>query len=217
MEKGYFITFEGMEGCGKSTQSRLLAEAFEKAGYNVTLDRSPGSTPIAEKLRKILKEPTPGEKIAPETELLLFGACHSQMVRERILPVLEKGGVFLSDRFCDSTLAYQGFARGLGADAVKWINSYACGNCHPDLTILLDLPPEKGIERAVVRSGKENGNIAEDRFDSETISFHKKVREAFLAMAEEEKERFIVVDAAMCIEGIQKKIREEVHVRLGVF
>lgn len=216
MEKGYFITFEGMEGCGKSTQSRLLAEALQKAGYRVTQDRSPGSTPVAEKLRRILKEPAEGEKIAPETELLLFGACHSQMVKERILPVLEKGGVFISDRFCDSTLAYQGFARGLGCEAVKWINAYACGNCRPDLTILLDLPPEKGVERAIDRSGRENSNIKEDRFDSESLSFHKKVREAFLTLAEGEKERFIVVDASLSIETIQKKIREEVHVRLGI-
>ena len=216
MEKGYFITFEGMEGCGKSTQIRLLAAALEVAGYAVTADRSPGSTPAAEKLRRILKEPVEGEKIAPETELLLFGACHSQMVKERILPVLEKGGIFLSDRFCDSTLAYQGVARGLGLEAVRWINDYACGKCRPDLTILLDLPPEKGIARAVDRSGKENSNIRKDRFDSESMLFHNNVRNAFLALAEAEKDRFVVVDAAESVEFIHRKILEAIHVRLGI-
>ena len=215
MHKGYFITFEGAEGCGKSTQIRLLGEDLEKAGLSVKVSRSPGGTPVAEKIRKILKEATAGEDLEPETELLLFGACHSQMTANLIRPLLEKGVIVLSDRFCDSTLAYQGYARNLGAETVKKINSYACRGLKPDLTILLDLEVEEGLRRARERAG-DALTLAADRFDSEKLSFHQAVRNAFLRLAAEEKERFAVISAKGSVEEVHLRIREEVHARLGI-
>ena len=215
MRKGYFITFEGAEGCGKSTQIRLLGEDLEKAGLSVKVSRSPGGTPVAEKIRKILKEATAGEDLEPETELLLFGACHSQMTANLIRPLLEKGVIVLSDRFCDSTLAYQGYARNLGAETVKKINSYACRGLKPDLTILLDLEVEEGLRRARERAG-DALTLAADRFDSEKLSFHQAVRNAFLRLAAEEKERFAVISAKGSVEEVHSRIREEVHARLGI-
>ncbi|MBO4305289.1 MAG: dTMP kinase [Lentisphaeria bacterium] len=215
MHKGYFITFEGAEGCGKSTQIRLLGEDLEKAGLSVKVSRSPGGTPVAEKIRKILKEATAGEDLEPETELLLFGACHSQMTANLIRPLLEKGVIVLSDRFCDSTLAYQGYARNLGADTVRKINSYACRGLKPDLTILLDLEVEEGLRRARERAG-DALTLAADRFDSEKLSFHQAVRNAFLRLAAEEKERFAVISAKGSVEEVHLRIREEVHARLGI-
>ena len=215
MRKGYFITFEGAEGCGKSTQIRLLGEDLEKAGLPVKVSRSPGGTPVAEKIRKILKEATAGEDLEPETELLLFGACHSQMTANLIRPLLEKGVIVLSDRFCDSTLAYQGYARNLGAETVKKINSYACRGLKPDLTILLDLEVEEGLRRARERAG-DALTLAADRFDSEKLSFHQAVRNAFLRLAAEEKERFAVISAKGSVEEVHLRIREEVHARLGI-
>ncbi|MBO5762117.1 MAG: dTMP kinase [Lentisphaeria bacterium] len=213
--KGYFITFEGAEGCGKSTQIKLLGEALQKAGKAVTISRSPGGTAVAEKIRTILKEPTAGEDLEPETELLLFGACHSQMTANLIKPVLDKGGILLSDRFYDSTIAYQGYARNLGVESVKWINSYACRNLKPDLTILLDMDPEEGIKRAKERAGNA-ATLAGDRFDSEKLSFHHAVRNAFLLLAKEDPGRFAVIDANGSIEEVHQKILEAVHVYLGI-
>ena len=213
--KGYFITFEGAEGCGKSTQIKLLGEALQKAGKDVTISRSPGGTAVAEKIRTILKEPTAGEDLEPETELLLFGACHSQMTANLIKPVLDKGGILLSDRFYDSTIAYQGYARNLGVESVKWINSYACRNLKPDLTILLDMDPEEGIKRAKERAGNA-ATLAGDRFDSEKLSFHHAVRNAFLLLAKEDPGRFAVIDANGSIEEVHQKILEAVHVYLGI-
>ena len=215
MHKGCFITFEGAEGSGKSTQISLLGEDLEKAGLSVKVSRSPGGTFVAEKIRKILKEATPGEDLEPETELLLFGACHSQMTANLIRPLLEKGVIVLSDRFCDSTLAYQGYARNLGADTVRKINSYACRGLKPDLTILLDLEVEEGLRRARERAG-DALTLAADRFDSEKLSFHQAVRNAFLRLAAEEKERFAVISAMGSVEEVHLRIREEVHARLGI-
>lgn len=214
-QKGYFITFEGAEGCGKSTQIQLLGEALKKAGKEVVVSRSPGGTPVAEKIRKLLKEPTAGEDLEPETELLLFGACHSQMTANLIKPVLDKGGILLSDRFYDSTIAYQGYARNLGVESVKWINSYACRSLKPDLTILLDMDPQEGISRAKERAGNAE-NLAADRFDSEKLSFHHSVRNAFLRLAEEEPQRFAVISAAGTIGEVHNSIREAIHARLGI-
>ncbi|MBR2365111.1 MAG: dTMP kinase, partial [Lentisphaeria bacterium] len=213
--KGYFITFEGAEGCGKSTQITLLGEALKKAGRRVTVSRSPGGTVVAEKIRKLLKEPTSGEDLEPETELLLFGACHSQMTANLIKPVLAKGGILLSDRFYDSTIAYQGYARNLGVESVKWINTYACRNLKPDLTILLDMDPVEGIRRARERAGSAE-TLAADRFDSEKLSFHHSVRNAFLRLAGEEPERFAVIAANGSIQEVHNRILEAVHAHLGI-
>ena len=153
MRKGRFITLEGGEGTGKSTQVRLLAESFRKAGIPVLPLRSPGGTAVAEQLRNILKTKTPGEDLLPETELLLFGACHAQMCENAVKPAMEKGQWVVCDRFTDSTTVYQGYVRGLPLDTVERINSLACRGIEPDLTILLDIDPETGMSRAVGRNG----------------------------------------------------------------
>ena len=204
-KKGRFITFEGMEGCGKSTQIALLAEALTARGLAVEVSRSPGGTPVAEKIRTLLKVRTKGDELTPEAELLLFGACHAQMTRRLILPVLERGGILLSDRFFDSTTAYQGYARGLDLDLVLRINRFACGELEPDLTLVLDLDPELGIERSRCR-----GALETDRFDSEKMKFHHDVRNAFLTLARLDPGRFRVIDASRTPEQVHQQIMEAV-------
>ena len=205
-KKGCFITFEGMEGCGKSTQIELLAQKLTALGRQVTVSRSPGGTPTAEKIRTLLKTRTGGDDLTPEAELLLFGACHAQMTRHLIRPVLEQGGILLSDRFFDSTTAYQGYARGLDLDMVLRINRFACGELEPDLTLLLDLEPELGVERSRRRGSAEN-----DRFDSEKMKFHHDVRNAFLLLAGQNPHRFRVIDAAQTPEEVHNQIMEALH------
>ena len=205
-KKGCFITFEGMEGCGKSTQIRLLADRLTALGYPVEVARSPGGTPVAEKIRTLLKVRTPGDDLTPEAELMLFGACHAQMTRNLIEPVLKRGGILLSDRFFDSTTAYQGYARGLNLEMVLQINRFACGTLEPDLTLLLDIAPETGIERSRRRAA-----LDDDRFDSEKMKFHHDVRNAFLELARQNSRRFRVIDASLPPELVHKQIMEKVH------
>ena len=209
--KGFFITLEGGEGCGKSTQLPLLAEALRGMfpGREVVAARSPGGTPVAEKIRALLKERM-AEEIAPETELLLFGACHAQMTRTLIRPALERGAILVSDRFFDSTIVYQGVARGLGKDTIRAVNAFACGDLKPDLTLLLDLDPSAGSRRAHARAAVEN-----DRFDSESPAFHQAIRAGFLALAQEEPDRFAVIDASGTVESVHNAVMEAVRDKLA--
>ena len=203
---GRFITFEGMEGCGKSTQIRLLAEFLIARGHRVTASRSPGGTPVAEKIRTLLKVRTADDELTPEAELLLFGACHAQMTQHLILPALERGEILLSDRFFDSTTAYQGYARGLDLEMVLRINRFVCGGVEPDLTLLLDIDPELGIERSRRRAALED-----DRFDSEKLKFHHDVRNAFLELARLNPHRFRVIDASRSQQAVHHQILEAVR------
>ena len=148
MQQGKFITLEGGEGTGKTTQAALLAKALEDAGYPVLLLRSPGGTAVAEQLRNILKTKTPEEDLLPETELLLFGACHSQMCEYAVKPALAAGKWVVCDRFFDSTTVYQGYVRGLPLEVVEQINQFACRTVVPDMTILLDIDPETGYDHS---------------------------------------------------------------------
>lgn len=213
MGKGFFITLEGMEGCGKSTQCRMLGEKLSKAGREVIVTRSPGGVPSAEKIRDILKIRDESEELLPQTELLLFGACHSQMVSNLIRPALERGAVIVCDRFFDSTMAYQGYARGLDRDFVAQINEFSCGGLKPDLTLVLDIAPEKGVHRSRIRAttSAQQQDFESDRFDSEAMTFHKAVREAFLDMASKEKSRFRVIDASKNVENVHAEIMEAVN------
>ncbi len=214
MTRGFFITLEGGEGCGKTTQQRMLAEALQTkfSGREIIADRSPGGTPVAEKIRSILKERNELEDLLPQTELLLFGACHSQMVNTMIRPALERGAILVIDRFIDSTCVYQGCARGLDPAFIQQINSFACGSTKPDLTILLDLPVETGLART---QSREPGTAAQDRFDSESVAFHEAIRRGFLTLAEQEKDRFAVVDASRDAESVHRSIMEVIHGKLG--
>lgn len=206
---GLFITFEGTEGCGKSTQIRALATHLEQAGRQVLQTREPGGTPLGEAVRNLLQHDSAGEKMTPEAELLLFTASRAQLTRERIAPALAKDQIVLCDRFMDSTTVYQGVARQIDPEIVAHINRFAIGNARPDLTILIDIEAEVGLNRARSRSGDQL-----DRMEREAIEFFKAVREGYLKLVKSEPERFIVLDGADSVETLQDKIREAVEPRL---
>lgn len=215
LKRGFFISLEGGEGCGKSTQLPLLANSMRTRfpGREILETRSPGGTPAAEQLRDLLKKRVNGEILSAETELLLFAACHSQMVRTLIRPALERDAVVLTDRFCDSTVVYQGCARGLDLTFVRTVNRFACGGVSPDKTILLDLDPETALARTRLRVGKNAA--AQDWFDSETLDFHRAVRSGFLSLAASEPERFIVIDASNPPGDVHLAILEALRDVLG--
>ncbi len=212
--RGRFITLEGGEGTGKTTQAALLGEAFAKAGLPARVVRSPGGTAVAEKLRTILKTREPGEELASETELLLFGACHSQMVETLLKPELERGTCIISDRFVDSTKVYQGYARGLDIQMLDGINRFACRGVMPDLTIVLDLEPELGIRRSTGRVAK--AEFENDRFDSETLAFHTAVRNGFLELARQEPGRIKIISAEGSVEDVARAVKDCVTHELGL-
>ena len=205
MADGKFITFEGPEGAGKSTQLKLCAEYLRSRNMEVITTREPGGTPLAEQLRGILKTHSGDEKLHPETELLLMEAARSQHMRELILPALERGCTVLCDRFYDSTAAYQGAARNIDRKLIDDLNLFASGFRKPDLTFILDLDVESGFRRA----GKRAETAGEyDRFEAETRSFHLRVREAFLAIAAAESCRVKVVNAEGTPEEVFERIAE---------
>jgi dTMP kinase len=200
---GKFITFEGGEGAGKSTQLTRLAERFRALGARVLCLREPGGTPFGEKMRDVLKQP--GSAIQPSAEALLFAACRAQLVADVITPALTGGQVVLCDRFIDSTVAYQSGGRGLDRALIESANRLACGPVRPDLTILLDLDPFRGLGRASVR---DHGQP--DRFEVLGADFHRKVRDLYHALAKDEPARFFVVDAARPPEVIEEEIWHEI-------
>ena len=211
---GIFLTLEGGEGCGKSTQLERVAEALRaKSGREVVTARSPGGTAVAEKIRAILKTREPGEDLLPETELMLFGACHAQMCEHMIRPALARGAVVISDRFTDSTLVYQGCARRIAPETVARVNEFVCRGTRPDLVLVLDIPVKLGLRRTTSRSG---GTTENDRFDSESTAFHTAVRNGFLELARREPGRFAVIDASPPPEEVTKSILEAIHARLAI-
>lgn len=195
--KRIFITFEGIEGCGKSTQSLLLKEFLEESGVPVMHTREPGGPKISEEIRKILLS-NDNVEMVPETEMLLYMASRSQHTAEWILPALDEGKLVISDRYYDSTLAYQGAARKLDRTIIDVITKFATYNLVPDLTILIDLPAEKGLSRI----HKDDA----DRLESESMDFHRKVRNGFLDLAKSEKERYLIVDGTGTIDEIHSQI-----------
>lgn len=207
---GFFMTFEGIEGCGKSTHVTLLAQALQARGLSVVATREPGGTEIGQTLRQILlhSSVTP---LAKGTELLLMLADRAQHVQDVILPGLRDGKVVISDRFVDSTVAYQGYGRGIERDLLARLNGFACGDCLPTLTILLDLPVDEGLRRAGKRRG---ANEAVDHFEAESVAFHQRVREGFLSVARAEPQRVHVVDSRRPLEEIHQEIVEVVQTRL---
>ena len=182
-----FITLEGIEGSGKTTQLRKLAERIP----DVLLTKEPGGTPTADRIRAILLDTR--EKIDPVAELFLFAASRRQHVMEVIRPALASGRVVICDRFTDATLAYQGFGRLLDLDRLRWLNEWATDSLHPDLTLIFDLPEEAGLTRA--RSRNSAAPVDEGRFELEDLRFHRRVREGYLALATAEPDRYAVIDA----------------------
>jgi len=214
----YFITFEGIEGCGKTTQIRLLSAVLKEAGYRVTLTREPGGCPIADKIRAILLD-ADNSAMTPSAELLLYAAARAQHINEVITPALVRGEIVLCDRFTDATLAYQGYGRGLDKGTIKQLNAMATDGCSPNLTILIDCPVETGLKRARARieaaTRSDASSTREERFELESLQFHQRVREGYLALAAEEPQRFIVVNGDDAMEGIAAAITTSVTARLG--
>ena len=193
MKKGRFITFEGGEGCGKSTQIRRLEAYLKEKGVEVLVTREPGGTRLAELIRGLLKD----EKDDPpcdRAELLLFLAARAQLVKNVIVPALDSGVWVLSDRFSDSTFAYQGYGRGLDLKILKIANDFACDSLKPDLTILLDVPPE--VASARMRKREKETNTEADRIELAGDEFHRKLREGFYALAAAESDRIHTIDAS---------------------
>jgi dTMP kinase len=192
---GLFITFEGTEGSGKTTQLRLLQDRLEQLGQRVTPNQEPGGTPIGKDIRRILLDPANSE-MASETELLLMFASRTQAAAEVIRPALLRGEVVLSDRWTDSSLAYQGAARGLGFSTVLDLHRLALGDLYPDLTICVSIDIETGLLRANSRNRKVASGHQEARIDRQSLDFHRKVGEAYRAIAQSEPHRFRIVDGS---------------------
>ncbi|OHB28273.1 MAG: dTMP kinase [Desulfuromonadaceae bacterium GWC2_58_13] len=203
----FFITFEGIEGCGKSTQAGLLAKRLTGRRMSVLTTREPGGCPIADAIRQILLDPA-NTTLVPRAELLLYAAARAQHVTEVIEPALRKGLIVICDRFTDATLAYQGFGRGLDIDLIHTLNQVATGGIQPDLTLLLDMPQEEGLKRAIQRNTA--ASLAhEERFERETLEFHGKVRNGYRQMAGR-SDRFRVIDAQGNIDTVAGRINQAV-------
>jgi dTMP kinase len=208
--KGTFITFEGGEGSGKSTQARLLAGYLKQKGYDVISTREPGGTEIGDAVRAVLLNPEFRE-MGNVTELLLLAASRAQNVHERVKPGLERGSVVICDRFIDSTLAYQGYGRNFDLKLLEALNRLATGGVTPDLTILLDLPAEIGLKRAKALDKGEAKDGEGDRIEQEDIEFHLRLRKGFLELAEREPDRFRTLEVAGDIETTQGRVVQVVE------
>ena len=202
-----FITFEGPEGSGKTTQIRLLVEWLRKQGYDVVLTREPGGTDIGNQIRGVLHDPH-NTAMDAGAEFLLYSADRAQHVAQRIRPALAAGQIVISDRYADSTLAYQGYGRGLDLGAMRTITAFATDGLAPDLTLYLDIAPEEGLQRRQVGGDEWN------RLDAETPEFHQRVRAGYLELVRQEPERWAVIDGNRSVEEVQAEIRARVEARL---
>lgn len=200
-----FITFEGIEGCGKTTQVRLAGDDLRKRRIPVLVTEEPGGAPLGKHIRKLLLNQ--GEcRIDAKAELLLFAAARAQHVQEMILPALAEDRVVLCDRFSDATLAYQGFGRGLNLAFIQSLNEFSATTLRPDLTILFDLSVETGLKRAISRIAHIRGAPREDRFESEDRAFHQRIRDGYLALAKDEPKRFRIIDASRDVQAIHEEV-----------
>lgn len=201
--RGKFITFEGIDGSGKSTQARLLAGELRLQGYDVLATMEPGGTPLGRRLREAFLETE--EAVAPLAELLLFAADRAQHVEFLVKPALQDGKIVVSDRFADATAAYQGAGRGFSEKTINQIVNLATGGLQPDLTLFFDLPIEKAVLRAKTRGDDET---VRNRMDSETTDFYRRVREAYLKIAEKESKRFRIVEADGSVAEVRARVME---------
>jgi dTMP kinase len=199
--KGLFIAFEGCEGCGKSTQAGLLYDELLHLNIAAVLTHEPGGTPLGDRVRKILKIKR-DYAISPLAELLLFNSCRAQLIRDVILPALSKGVNVICDRFTGSTLAYQGYGRGLDINTVASINRTATGGLEPDLVFLLDLQPQAGLKR--------KRDTGDDRFEAEDIAFHSRVRDGYLELARRDTARWVVLDAQQSRAALGKTVLDRI-------
>lgn len=200
--KGCFITVEGTDGSGKSTQIELLMRYLNEKGLDIVFSREPGGTEISEKIREIILDIN-NDKMTGTTEALLYAAARSQHVEEKIIPALEEGKIVICDRFVDSSIAYQGAARNLGADVIMQMNSFALHGLMPDMTLFFDLSPEKGILR------KKNER-ALDRLEAEKLDFHKRVYEGYRMLCKMYPDRIVPIDADRSVETVHKDVVEAI-------
>ena len=208
-----FITFEGPEGSGKTTQLRRLALELRERGVEPVVTKEPGGTPLADRIRAILLHPE--SAMDPLTELLLYGASRRQHVVEVIKPALQRKAVVLCDRYTDATLAYQGFGRLLDLDRLRTINDWVTDAIKPDITLLFDIDETTGLARANSRNAQSAH--AEGRFEAEDIRFHRRVREGYLALAKEEAQRFVVIDASGSIDEVHARTMAALKERMEIF
>lgn len=204
MIKGYFFAFEGIDGCGKSTQVSLLNDKLVKLGLNVDCTREPGGTVISEKIRQILIDPLHGEMV-DECEILLYLAARAQHVRQRIVPSLESGKIILCDRFQLATFAYQGYGRSFSLDLLEQLNSFSTGGRDPDLTFVFDIPVEEAFKRM------EKMNKLKDRLESAGDAFFHRIHDGYLELGRKNPERVIIINAQRSVEEIHKEVMEKIN------
>jgi len=200
-----FITFEGIEGSGKTTQIKLLAKALTEKGHDVVMTREPGGTAISDQIRQILLD-AKNKEMVPSCELLLYYAARAQHLEQLILPCLKQNKIVLCDRFVDATVAYQGFARGIEQKILDDLNEIVLKNFTVDLSLLFELPVQVGLNRAKNRGKKLEAAKREDRFENEVIEFHEKVRQGYLEIVKKDPKRFHVLDATKGVEGLHSEI-----------
>jgi dTMP kinase len=205
-----FITCEGGDGSGKSTALNTVTQRLKKEGYDFTLTREPGGNKISEQIRKIILDKA-NDTEDKRTEALLYAAARRQNMVETVFPLLDQGKIVISDRFVDSSLAYQGYARGIGIDEVYTINMFAIENRLPDLTVLFDIDPKVGLMRIARNRGQE------DRLEEEALSFHQKVHEAYMILKDRFKDRFVVVDASKSPEQVQEEVYQIFKKRIDAY
>ncbi len=203
-----FITLEGPEGSGKTTAVEAAVKALEEKGYQIVRTREPGGTPIAEQIRNVILDKA-NTNMDPRTEALLYAASRRQHLVEKVWPALKEGKIVICDRYLDSSLAYQGGARGLGVDNILNVNLFATENTYPDLTLLFDIKPEEGLKRISANASREV-----NRLDLEKLEFHHKVRDTFLALAKRYPERYVIIDASKSREEVAKQTLEAILSRL---
>lgn len=206
VKRGLFITVEGGEGVGKSTNIAFMQQVLEEKGHEVMVTREPGGTPLAEEIREVLIK-NREEKVVSETELLLMFAARAQHLYQKILPALEKGVCVISDRFTDATYAYQSGGRGVSSEKVALLENFVQGDIRPDITFLFDAPIEVGMSRAQKRG-------ALDRFEEEEMSFFNRVRDNYLQRAAQEPARFKIIDASQSLDAVQKDLKDELLERV---
>ena len=203
-----FITLEGPEGSGKTTAVEAAVKALEEKGYQIVRTREPGGTPIAEQIRNVILDKA-NTNMDPRTEALLYAASRRQHLVEKVWPALKEGKIVICDRYLDSSLAYQGGARGLGIENILNVNLFATENTFPDLTLLFDITPEEGLKRI-----SANANREVNRLDLEKLDFHHKVRNTFLELAKRYPERFVIIDASKSREEVAKATLDAIMSRL---
>ena len=209
-KRGYFITSEGPEGAGKTTVMNLLGEQLTQEGYDVVMTREPGGIMISEKIRNIILD-NKHTMMESRTEALLYAAARRQHLVEKVKPDLEAGKIVICDRFIDSSLAYQGFARGIGVEEILAINKFAIGDTMPNKTILFDIEPSVGLARINAHENREK-----NRLDVESLTFHKKVREGYLSLVDQYPERIDVIDASRSVDEVLKDVYQIVKSELEI-